>query len=209
MRCGKDSVCKCRSRFCSSQPARMRCGKVSPPARSTQSGSRNPHECAVAKKQSFKRELRFLVATRTNALWQSSWVLWSLHIKARRNPHECAVAKRIILYHTMGSSSRNPHECAVAKSMCSLCVFCFRPSQPARMRCGKVEVFCLVRVAFRVATRTNALWQRPAHSGALQCAHRRNPHECAVAKNSHFQQPFYRDCRNPRECAVAKERQVD
>ena len=63
---------------------------------------------------------------------------------------------------------------------------------------------CILRRQHAVATRTNALWQRSAPINTVPRTSSRNPHECAVAKNSHFQQPFYRDCRNPHECAVAK-----
>ena len=72
------------------------------------------------------------------------------------------------------------------------------------MRCGKVEVFCLVRVAFRVATRTNALWQRRSNSAKKPSGTCRNPHEYAVAKDALQLQLCGRCSRNPRECAEAK-----
>ena len=54
-------------------------------------------------------------------------------------------------------------------------------SQPARMRCGKV--------------------QKDFLRADILC---RNPRECAVAKNEHYINPALTNGRNPRECAVAK-----
>ena len=54
-----------------------------------------------------------------------------------RNPHECAVAKPAVAVAFNRAKSRNPHECAVAK----------------KGLCNRTD-------SIRVATRTNALWQR-------------------------------------------------
>ena len=100
---------------------------------------RNPHECAVAKLIfCFERGRKCPVATRTNALWQSHRNPRMWGCLQSRNPHECAVAKLATATITNRRKCRNPHECAVAKS-------------DAILR--------------QVADRQ-----------------RRNPHECAVAK---------------------------
>ena len=77
-------------------------------------------------------------------------------------------------------------------------------SQPARMRCGKVQWFITNFIITHVATRANALWQRATWSASALLALRRNPHECAVAKDALQLQLCGRCSRNPRECAVAK-----
>ena len=61
-----------------------------------------------------------------------------------------------------------------------------RWSQPARMRCGKADACNRLWRCGRVATRTNALWQRSSHAWMLTTTAGRNPHECAVAKAAAF-----------------------
>ena len=122
-----------------------------------------------------------LVATRTNALWQSSRAMMCGVSRCSRNPHECAVAKIHKCHNIYSPFCRNPHECAVAKGNAVLYSYYFVSSQPARMRCGKDRI-CPVR----------------------KTKYRRNPHECAVAKGFDTAVDCFLLCRNPHECAVAK-----
>ena len=77
----------------------------------------------------------------------------------RRNPRECAVAKFEHITESIGKSRRNPRECAVAK---------MRDGKPLPLRRGRNPRECAVAKAstpeqvnaIKVATRTNALWQR-------------------------------------------------
>ena len=71
MRCGKPAADGENSITVESQPARMRCGKVSIGMTAEQYWGRNPRECAVAKNP---EDMRY-------------------YNGERRNPHECAVAK--------------------------------------------------------------------------------------------------------------------
>ena len=116
MRCGKVCCRTARKRKFLSQPARMRCGKESP----------------------YLKALAFcMVATRTNALWQRATLraasaaetsqparmrcgkvihmCYTIVTVRGRNPHECAVAKITVAKSLQLKKSRNPHECAVAK----------------------------------------------------------------------------------------------
>ena len=77
-----------------SQPARMRCGKEPPNDAVLRRDSRNPRECAVAKKP---------ISNHFSLLHS-------------RNPHECAVAKLRQVAVNCLHTGRNPHECAVTKS---------------------------------------------------------------------------------------------
>ena len=77
-------------------------------------------------------------------------------------------------------------------------------SQPARMRCGKDFVN-------RVSHRTCQSQPARMRCGkecltvpAYVAVNRRNPHECAVAKDENENQCLYGESRNPHECAVAK-----
>ena len=80
--------------------------------------SRNPHECAVAKKLCPRFDLPSTVATRTNALWQSTF----------KEPP----------YHTNESQ---PARMRCGKDYHLFCLCHFATSQPARMRCGKAPYF--------------------------------------------------------------------
>ena len=55
-----------------------------------------------------------------------------------------------------------------------------------------------------VATRANALWQRPMFRLLARMLQGRNPRECAVAKLAVLVYPYAGNGRNPHECAVAK-----
>ena len=164
-----------------SQPARMRCGKECVSRCCRGESSRNPHECAVAKAKCIQKNDNDGVATRTNALWQSACIITRGGDIYSRNPHECAVAKKCGDSCIDAGQRRNPHECAVAKKghvpnarvsnvatrtnalwqrLPSFLLLSFLSSQPARMRCGKVNLRGFKRLHEYVATRTNALWQR-------------------------------------------------
>ena len=159
MRCGKEASKQCCTDSSGSQPARMRCGKVCCSHSFCLSPRRNPHECAVAKPAVTPTYTQCIVATRTNALWQSGrgiveWdavevatrtnALWQRtpmytvqsfeYVATRTNALWQSVTK---LQALMSLLRRNPRECAVAK-VCAL--WKLTPKG--------------------VATRTNALWQR-------------------------------------------------
>ena len=77
--------------------------------------------------------------------------------------------ERLALKH-LSFARRNPHECAVAKAKCIADNHAAYASQPARMRCGKADLEICQGESFRVATRTNALWQRfTAKDGLNAC----------------------------------------
>ena len=120
---------------------------------------RNPHECAEAKAERTSRLCRLLVATRTNALRQSSRTTKVLPVIVSRNPHECAEAKDYCSANGIVPTSRNPHECAEAKLSADmsiqLCGVATRTNALRQRKCYNA-VFCCKPVA----TRTNALRQR-------------------------------------------------
>ena len=159
MRCGKAVVFLLYTTMCRRNPHECAVAKtVFYPLAETQTG-RNPHECAVAKPIIYSLFIVYLVATRTNALWQSSYAnakpknLASQPARMRcgkvltsaREYRQSTVATRTnALWQSLykqreytKTGGRNPHECAVAKKLCKL--------------------VCTARL-------------------------RRNPHECAVAK---------------------------
>ena len=106
----------------------------------------------------------------------------SLALKACRNPHECAVAKLRLCFSGLYHCPSQPARMRCGKEHAFGTLSRHLPSQPARMRCGKVQhLFDAVYVyrgrnphecavakastpeqvnAIKVATRTNALWQR-------------------------------------------------
>ena len=81
-------------RMYGSQPARMRCGKVSGPCRRSQ---KSP------------------VATRANALWQR-WVAIQIFSVVTSQPARMRCGKVMRLAKRLQPTGRNPRECAVAKS---------------------------------------------------------------------------------------------
>ena len=120
-----------------SQPARMRCGKECVSRCCRGESSRNPHECAVAKKCGDS----------------------CIDAGQRRNPHECAVAKKGHVPNARVSNVATRTN-ALWQRLPSFLLLSFLSSQPARMRCGKVNLRGFKRLHEYVATRTNALWQR-------------------------------------------------
>ena len=181
----------------------MRCGKEALAAATAYPSCRNPHECAVAKNPARVQAVLIHVATRTNALWQSSRCCRNRDKPDRRNPHECAVAKKRLHEYQYMSECRNPHECAVAKDRPRLLNAETIVATRTNALWQSSFLFLSVKVIC-VATRTNALWQsvinpRCVHGLSSQPARmrcgkvllrlsfcsslpRRNPHECAVAK---------------------------
>ena len=71
------------------------------------------------------------------------------------------------------------------------------------MRCGKSALLSGYVLSFRVATRTNALWQIVGKDVATALGYSRNPHECAVANLRVAGKSVSHNRRNPHECAVA------
>ena len=116
MRCGKGIIYAFLSLHVLSQPARMRCGKDRPCGAHAVPNSRNPHECAVAKMEASGTSVEQQVATRTNALWQ--------RCQSRQHQADGGVATRTNALWQIES-------CTVWR--------CVAVSQPARMRCGKVD----------------------------------------------------------------------
>ena len=137
--------------------------------------------CGKEANDNLRRNCR-CVATRTNALWQ------------RRNARTDG----------SGGARRNPHECAVAKSMLQAPQNGDTKSQPARMRCGKVQD----GQYFRIVGSGRNPRECAVAKGVCLCrlleGCSRNPRECAVAKGSELRRLIGRTCRNPHECAVAK-----
>ena len=83
-----------------------------------------------------------------------------------------------------------------------------RPSQPARMRCGKdPTVLPFLQANLSQPARMRCGKGRLHGRRGVLCG--RNPHECAVAKHSFMRPNTFTDCRNPHECAVAKENLMD
>ena len=159
----------------------MRCGKETRFTVKYRHSCRNPHECAVAKKLCPRFDLPSTVATRTNALWQSTFKeppyhtnesqparmrcgkdyhLFCLCHFATSQPARMRCGKAPYFAPSVKFSSRNPHECAVAKRQTITYGGIAVASQPARMRCGKEETLGRMEAAVRVATRANALRQR-------------------------------------------------
>ena len=141
MRCGKAPWIQSLPKNVTSQPARMRCGKVfdgrEMPA---QEACRNPHECAVAKGRSRAAARNvFRVATRTNALWQRM-----------RSSSSCAADAVATRANALWQSSPClfiPMRVMVATRTNALW-----------QRCKMLKI----RLMLYVATRTNALWQSRA-----------------------------------------------
>ena len=141
MRCGKAPWIQSLPKNVTSQPARMRCGKVfdgrEMPA---QEACRNPHECAVAKGRSSAAARNvFRVATRTNALWQrmrSSSSCAADAVATRAN----ALWQRLAQTYIVQTSPVATRANALWQS--SPCLF--------------------IPMRVMVATRTNALWQSRA-----------------------------------------------
>ena len=79
-------------------------------------------------------------------------------------------------------------------------------SQPARMRCGKEPQSGCNNNMYRVATRTNALWQSALAAGTARAV------KVATRTNALWQRfiaemtELWYNSRNPHECAVAKSR---
>ena len=203
MRCGKVCCRTARKRKFLSQPARMRCGKVWVLVDFLQAFLSQPARMRCGKGYScWEMDCRGSVATRTNALWQRISLFEGVSLLYGRNPHECAVAK--------GDFARSVSRRDVATRTNALWqsdtyVLYYshgKGSQPARMRCGKAV----------------------KHHGRVT-VYSRNPHECAVAKpkvskicfdefvatrtNALWQRHTASNkygliSRNPHECAVAK-----
>ena len=138
MRCGKGRKRRPVPLRRKSQPARMRCGKAANEDPAPMNPVSQPARMRCGKDpEPVPYVLRDTVATRTNALWQRPLsVSFKIHAYGR-NPHECAVAKVLPRYVSAAFAGRNPHECAVAKL-----------------------VTATITNRRKVATRTNALWQR-------------------------------------------------
>ena len=144
---------------CESQPARMRCGKGKQLGRKDRGNRRNPHECAVAKIRRVACKTDAAVATRTNALWQRLQHYSShrqCHVATRTN----ALWQRSESFNFFLSHSVATRTNALWQRCPSLIDVPITASQPARMRCGKAVTLA-----------------------AIPYIARRNPHECAVAKN--------------------------
>ena len=163
MRCGKAPWIQSLPKNVTSQPARMRCGKVfdgrEMPA---QEACRNPHECAVAKGRSRAAARNvFRVATRTNALWQrmrSSSSCAADAVATRAN----ALWQRLAQTYIVQTSPVATRANALWQS--SPCLFIpMRVMVATRtnalwQRCKMLKI----RLMLYVATRTNALWQSRA-----------------------------------------------
>ena len=81
-----------------------------------------------------------------------------------------------------------------------------KASQPARMRCGKVLRLCFSGFyRHRRNPHECAVAKKPVNNAAPTAAGR-NPHECAVAKGRYKPLGIQGSSRNPHECAVAKSR---
>ena len=180
MRCGKGILGASRIYRARSQPARMRCGKGQCWAVAQTAPSRNPHECAVAKLTACDLLYRFLVATRTNALWQRLPIfrqaitygvatrtnaLWQSLLFCQIN-YPCRVATRTNALWQRLSVAQNEGCAAVATRTNALWQSAVRTVIPdaaiVATRTNALWQRCLRLCPFchrRVATRTNALWQ--------------------------------------------------
>ena len=142
------------------------------------------------------------VATRTNALWQSSRS-YRRHKHHTSQPARMRCGKDCLRFSFRRKGSRNPHECAVAKSGARLILPLRFQSQPARMRCGKVfdgrempaqeasqparmrcgkdpTVLPFLQANLSQPARMRCGKGRLHGRRGVLCG--RNPHECAVAK---------------------------
>ena len=143
---------------------------------------RNPRECAVAKEA----------------------LLGAKDEKLGRNPHECAVAKGSTRTAERQVRRRNPRECAVAKAHVLVLMQPFESSQPARMRCGKVDVASPAERRYKVATRANALWQSSGWAVFSDCRLWSQPARMRCGKGRDATVDVQPQRRNPHECAEAK-----
>ena len=116
MRCGKVRLRLFRCSSSKSQPARMRCGKETRFRVCCTGMGRNPRECAVAKtwgelsSQTWGRSQPARMRCGKDAL-----ILQNVFCVGR-NPRECAVAKMRDGKPLPLRRGHNPRECAVAKS---------------------------------------------------------------------------------------------
>ena len=140
MRCGKVGLRGCGCGGCSRNPHECAVAKVLIRLSTVFNLiRRNPHECAVAKTLPIKRSNSLIQSQPARMRCGKERALYQpcTH-QCRRNPHECAVAKFAVAFQFEVKRRRNPRECAVAKS----------------------AALSTLKAIF-VATRTNALWQRP------------------------------------------------
>ena len=122
----------------------------------------------------------------------------------RRNPHECAVAKILSAMYTRGQYRRNPHECAVAKKNARLASANFEVATRTNALWQRPPLWFL-RVLNLVATRTNALWQRWVAIQIFSVV-TSQPARMRCGKVMRLAKRLQPTGRNPRECAVAKSR---
>ena len=159
MRCGKAAQLAAAYHLHESQPARMRCGKDSPPPSPATRCRRNPRECAVAKGDFALIGSSISVATRANALWQRGWnFIWHVPFLCR-NPRECAVAKlkddAVIVCNEVATRANALWQSADGGHGCPDAVVATRANA-----LWQRSYVVMPTSTSCVATRANALWQR-------------------------------------------------
>ena len=144
-----------------SQPARMRCGKLRYTDGADLSHSRNPHECAVANHSSSIFDSSISVATRTNALWQSTEysAYWygagsqPARMRCGKEAQLAAPAEKILVA-TRANALWQSSPCLFIPMR----VMVATRTNALWQRCKMLKI----RLMLYVATRTNALWQSRA-----------------------------------------------